>query len=257
MNWPSFRWRLVVHPRSQARARVLFSMVRSFSCRAIVASHVPRHFYPLMLDLHGWAVLVVGAGRVAERKIRAALAAGARVTVVAPQATPAIRSWARTKRLLWRMRKFRRSDIRGRRICVCATNRPEVDRLASRTARQAGLLVNCASEPALGNFLVPASARSGAVLTAVSTGGASPNLARRIAREIGAGIGRDYAALAELLRELRPTVIAQVPRSRRAALWRQLCSERMKGLMRQRQRAEGRRIALQLIQAASQVRRAD
>lgn len=167
--------------------------------------------YSIELDLAGKTALVVGLGPVGRRKAASLVEAGARVVGVDPAGVapplPGVETHARP---------YRAEDLEGVAL-ACAAGPPEVNRRVVADARAAGVWVNSASEPAAGDFLVPAVWRDGPVKVAVSTSGAGPALAAalrdRAARSLGAGAAR----LAELTAELRPEVLAGVadPEGRR------------------------------------------
>lgn len=134
--------------------------------------------YPLFLDLTDQPVTVVGAGKVAARKIRSLLAAGARVTVISPKSRrlpPNVR---------WLKRRYRPGDLAGARLVVAATDDLEVNRQVCAEARRRRQLVNCVAPPLAGNFFVPAVARRAGITVAVSTDGRSPALAKRLRQEL-------------------------------------------------------------------------
>ena len=137
--------------------------------------------YPLFLELTGQPAVVVGAGPVATRKTRTLLAAGARVTVIAPVAIPAMR---RLKKVRWVRRCYQSGDLRGARIVVAATNDLAVNQRVCAESHRRRQLVNCAAPPDAGNFIVPALVRSGAFTIAISTGGVSPSKAKALREKL-------------------------------------------------------------------------
>lgn len=137
--------------------------------------------YSLFLELSGQLVVVVGAGKVATRKVRTLLATGANVTVIAPDATPSLR---RLKKVHWLRRRYQTGDLRGARLVVAATDDLEVNRKVCAEAKRRRQLVNCAAPPAAGNFIVPAIVRHGAFTIAISTGGASPAAAKALRQKL-------------------------------------------------------------------------
>jgi len=137
--------------------------------------------YPLFLELTGQPVVVVGAGKVATRKVRTLLAAGAKVTIIAPVATPALR---RLKKIKLICRRYQTGDLRGARIAVAATDDLAVNRKVCAEAQRRRQLVNCAAPPDAGNFIVPAIVRHGAFTIAISTGGASPSAAKALRQKL-------------------------------------------------------------------------
>jgi uroporphyrin-III C-methyltransferase / precorrin-2 dehydrogenase / sirohydrochlorin ferrochelatase len=148
-----------------------------------MASSDQAGLYPLFLKLAGRAVLVVGAGPVAESKIASLLAAGARVRVVAPTATEGVRQLAREGTIEWREGRFEDGDADGAWLMVAATSDPQAQRLASVAAQSRRIFVVAVDDPD------NASAYSGAVVVrppftvAISSSGATPALSRLL-REI-------------------------------------------------------------------------
>ncbi len=158
--------------------------------------------YPVYLDLRGVPVLVVGAGPIAARKVDGLVAAGAVVTVVAVDVSPALDRSVATVR----ERAFEPGDLAGMRLVITATGRADVDADVAAAATAAGIWVNAADQPADCTFILPAIARNGPLVVAVSTGGASPALARRLRDRAGALLTDDVVALAHDLQARRAAV---------------------------------------------------
>ncbi len=142
----------------------------------------PVPYYPLFLDLQGKQVLVAGAGKVALRKTRGLVEAGARVTVVAPRAEPEFDSLP--VRLL--RRRFRATDLNGATLAFAATDDRRVNHRVAAESKRRGIPVNVADAQEECDFLVPARIRSGGLQVAISTGGRSPRLAVELRRKIQA-----------------------------------------------------------------------
>lgn len=159
--------------------------------------------YPVFLRLEGQPCLVVGGGAVAERKVRALLAAGASVRVVSPTLNEALAGLAREGRILYVRRGYRPGDLAGVLLVVAATASPGLNARIARECRARRILVNVVNAPEAGNFVVPAVLRRGALVVAVSTEGKSPLLARLLRDELAARYGPEYAELPELLGRLR------------------------------------------------------
>lgn len=134
-----------------------------------------RPGYPVVLtgpDL--LTAAVVGGGVVGTRKVLGLLAGGARVAVIAPDASDELRGLARSGRIEWARRPYRTGDLDGFGLAFAATSVREVNRRVADDARASGLLCNVADAPEEGTFIVPATHRTGDLLVAVGTGGASP-----------------------------------------------------------------------------------
>jgi precorrin-2 dehydrogenase len=164
-------------------------------------------YYAAHLDVTGRDCLVVGGGKIALEKAEGLLAAGARVTVVAP----AILDELLDLDVRFVHGAYRASDLDGRFLVIAATADPDVNRRVSRDAEARGLLCNVADVPELCNFILPAIHRAGPITIAVSTSGASPALAKRLRDQFAAQVDDETVALAERLRELRPWVKATYP----------------------------------------------
>jgi siroheme synthase-like protein len=161
-------------------------------------------YYPVCLDMTDRPCLVVGGGPVAERKVAGLLDAGARVTVVSPSATDRLREWARADRIRLLPREYAAADLAGQAVVFVATDDGGINAGVARDARAVGVLVNAVDDPAHCDFILPAVLSRGGITVAVSTGGASPALARAVRDELGAYLDRDdYAALARVVTDVR------------------------------------------------------
>ena len=163
----------------------------------------PATLFPMFLKLAGRPCLVVGAGTVAESKIASLIEADAQVLVVAPDATPGVRSWAQAKQVEWRQRGFQPGDLDGMFIVVAATSSTELHEQIFREARRRGALCNIVDVPELCDFYYPAVVQRGALQIAVSTSGQSPALAQRLRVELEEQFGPEYEAWLEYLGEAR------------------------------------------------------
>ena len=171
----------------------------------------PGAYYPICLSVERRPCLVVGGGRVAQQKVRGLLRYGARVTVVAPTLTPMLQRWCRRGAVRHHQRRFRSSDVVGQWLVYGATDDAVVQRAVFRAASRRRVWVNVVDAPALCTFIVPAQIRRGALTVAVTTGGRSPMLAKRVRREIERTIGPEYGQLLRLMAQARPVVRRAVP----------------------------------------------
>lgn len=163
--------------------------------------------FPMFLRLEGRACLVVGAGAVAEEKIRGLLDAGARVRVIAPSATLEISRMAREKKLVWLRQNFRVRDVSRVFLIVAATSSPHVHDVVWRAARRANVLCNVVDEPERCDFFYGAVVRRGALQIAISTGGRSPALAQQIRQRLENQFGARYAEWVEKLGRARTRML--------------------------------------------------
>jgi len=164
-------------------------------------------YYPLSLDISGRRCVVVGGGHVAERKIGRLLDSGAVVEVVSRNLTPALAALKGEGRIVHHEKDYEEALIRGAFLVIGATDSDAVNGRISGDARTLGILVNTVDDPARCDFILPALVERGELTIAVSTGGNSPALAKKLRRELEAAYGPEYGILAAILGELRGKVI--------------------------------------------------
>jgi len=169
----------------------------------------PATLFPMFLKLGGRPCLVVGAGTVAESKIASLIEADAQVLVVAPDATPGVRSWAQENLVEWRQRGFQPDDLNGMFIVVAATSSTELHKQIFQEATRRGVLCNIVDVPEFCDFYYPAVVQRGALQIAVSTSGQSPALAQRLRIELEEQFGPEYEAWLEYLGEARDKLQSQ------------------------------------------------
>jgi uroporphyrin-III C-methyltransferase/precorrin-2 dehydrogenase/sirohydrochlorin ferrochelatase len=163
--------------------------------------------FPIFVKLEGRPVLLVGAGPVGESKIAGLLAAGAVVTVVAPDATPGIRQLAEDGKIFWHQRVFDSRDLDGMTLVVAAVPK-EVAGLIYEEAQIRGVLVNSVDDPDNCDFYYPAVVNRGHFQIAISTAGHSPALAQRIRLELEQQFGPEYAEWIQQLGDARRDLFA-------------------------------------------------
>lgn len=146
---------------------------------------------------------MVGGGAVALRKVEALLAAGATVTVVAPRLAKALKALGQNGRVAVLSRRYRRGDLRGMSLAIAATNDPTVNRQVAADAGRRGILVNVVDEPGLCSFIMPSVVRRGDLVLAISTGGRSPAMAKRLRRELESWLDSGPEQLLGLAAEVR------------------------------------------------------
>ncbi|HEY2347316.1 MAG TPA: siroheme synthase CysG [Xanthomonadaceae bacterium] len=175
--------------------------------------------FPLFADLRERAVLVVGGGAVAARKVERLLAAGARVRVVAPELGPELRGQVAARRIAHRAGRFEPGSLDGAWLAVAATGDREVNRAVAQAARDRHLLVNVVDDAELSSFHMPAVVERGAVQVAISSGGGAPMLARRLRERIEAQLDESLGALADLLTRQRERIRARLPQAGERRRW--------------------------------------
>ena len=164
--------------------------------------------YPLFIYMEGKRALVVGAGKVAERKIATLREYGASVHVVAPDATPKIQEWAHAHLIQWTPRAYESGDISDAFLVFAATSSTQVNKQVFLDAEAHNCLCNVVDVPVLCNCIVPSLMRRGDLQIAVSSGGAAPTVAKHIRHTLEAQYPAYWEEYVRVLGELR-TLIKQ------------------------------------------------
>jgi len=164
--------------------------------------------FPLFLKLEGRQCLVVGAGKVGESKIAGLLDTGARIRVVALDASPGVRDWARAGRIELDLRVFSPDDLNGAFLAVVATSSRSLNERVYHEAQRRGVLCNVVDVPDLCDFFYPAVVRRGDLQIAVSTAGQSPSLAQQIRQQLEKQFGPGYSEWVAELGETRKLILA-------------------------------------------------
>ena len=186
--------------------------------------------YPVVLNLTGRSCLVVGGGAVALRKIAGLVEADARVTVVSPSLVPELHRLATEAPLSWRPREYLAGDAAGFVLVMVATDDRAVNAAVAAECRERGVWVNCADDPARCDFILPSVFRRGAVTVAVSTGGASPTMARLVREELDALLPGHVARLTEIMAEVR-RALTEAGISLDADRWRRAVDGELRALV--------------------------
>lgn len=166
-------------------------------------------FYPISLDISNEKCVVVGGGDVAERKIMRLLECGARVVLVGKTITPGLRAMKDEETIEHVPDDYREEHIEGAFLVIGATDRNDVNERIYRDSRSRGILVNVVDEPARCNFIVPAIFRRKDLLIAISTGGKSPALARKLREKMEEKYGPEYGILLDIMGNVRKKIIAR------------------------------------------------
>lgn len=171
-----------------------------------------RDLYPVFLDLSGRTVVVVGGGAVATDRAARLAACGARVRLISPEVLPALGEMIADGRIAeHHARGYGEGDLDGAVLVIAATDDAAVNRRVRDHARAMGAEVNVADDPLGSTAVIPAVVRQGDLALAITTGGASPVLARRIREDLQQHFGPGWAGLIDLLAETREELIATYP----------------------------------------------
>jgi len=203
-------------------------------------------YYPVFLDLRGRRCVVIGGGEVALRKVESLLAAGAEVTVVAPRALEMPPGVTVVER------GFQPADLDGAFFAISATDDRAVNSAVAAEAEARGILINVVDVPAESSVILPAVVRRGEFVLAVSTGGASPALARRLRERLEAEFGEEYGELIAFLKALRQTwepcfKAEGIPNSARKAAWEKVLDLPLLDWLREGQAQQAKEAAEEIL----------
>ncbi len=168
-------------------------------------------YYPVYLKLPGRKCVVVGGGKVAERKVKSLLDCGASVFVISPELTPGLEEASARGEITAVRRNFKISDLENAFLVIGATDSCEVNGLVAEECSTRNILVNIVDEPNRCNFIVPAVVRQGPLSISISTDGRSPMLARRIREDLESFFGEEYREFLELMGDIRQHIISNIP----------------------------------------------
>jgi uroporphyrin-III C-methyltransferase/precorrin-2 dehydrogenase/sirohydrochlorin ferrochelatase len=187
--------------------------------------------YAAFLDVEGRRCVVVGGGRAGTEKARGLVAAGARVHVIDQAPSEELQDLAARGMLELHHRPYSSGDLKGAFVAVCTTGDPVVDGEVRREARARGVLVNSATQPEDGDFVVPGTVRRGDLTLAVSTGGRSPSLAKLLRERLELEFGPEWADVVDLVAQMRSASKKLIP-TERLRRWRAALGSETLALLR-------------------------
>ena len=164
-------------------------------------------FYPLYLDIKGKKCVIVGGGKVAYRKACSLTEAGADVTVISPDTCPEM---ANEKGLSLINKSYDESCLDGAMLVIAATDDEEINKKVSLDAGKRNIIINVVDRPELCSFIIPSTVKRGNLCISISTGGASPALAKNIRKELEDVFGPEYGEYINLLTRMRDVAMSDV-----------------------------------------------
>jgi precorrin-2 dehydrogenase len=164
-------------------------------------------YYPVCLDITNRSCIVVGGGDVAERKVERLLDFGARVSVIGKKLTPRLQTMKREGRITHIDADYDRAYIDDAFLVIGATDKDDINAEISRDGREKGILVNIVDDPDKCDFILPSLLQQGDLLIAVSTGGKSPALAKKMREDLEKQYGPEYQTLLKLMGILREKLL--------------------------------------------------
>jgi uroporphyrin-III C-methyltransferase/precorrin-2 dehydrogenase/sirohydrochlorin ferrochelatase len=180
-------------------------------------------YLPIFLDIQNKPCLVVGGGQVAARKIKLLMNAGANIKIISPEICTEILQMSEHKQIKYISRKYQAGDEDGTTLIFAATDSEETNQEIAAAANEQGIPCNTVDNPDNGSFIMPSIIDRSPVVAAVSTGGASPILARQIKAKLESLIPAGYGRLAEIAGNYRDKVKTAFSKSSdRKAFWHKM-----------------------------------
>ena len=168
-------------------------------------------YYPVFLALNGKKAIIVGGGRVAERKAAALIKAGALVEVVSPTITKVLMGYSKKGLIRHKRKNYEKADLKEAFIVIAASSSIEIN---SQVNMDAGQLVNVVDTPSEGNFITPSIVRRGPLTIAISTEGCSPAVSKAIRKEIQNIYGPEFSKYLKFVRKVRKEAMSGIKDSR-------------------------------------------
>jgi len=166
-------------------------------------------YYPICLDITNKRCIVVGGGEVAERKVERLLDFGARVAVIGKKLTPRLKTMKKEGRIDHIDADYDKAYIKDAFLVIGATDRDDVNAKISQDGREKGIPVNIVDDPDKCDFILPSLLQQGDLLIAISTGGKSPALAKKLREDLEKLYGPEYQTLLKVMGSLRKKLVME------------------------------------------------
>lgn len=171
-------------------------------------------YYPAFLDLKNKKCVVIGGGRVAERKVRSLLKTEAKVWVISPHLTSYLRKLRNKEKICYVNDRYKKKFLRGAFLVIAATDEPATNRAIFQDALKERLLINCVDSPLQSNFIVPAVFERGDLIIAISTSGKIPSGAKKVKEDLKKVIDTEYISSLKILERVRKKIKGKYSSSR-------------------------------------------
>jgi len=192
-------------------------------------------YYPIFVDLRDQDVVVVGGGEVAERKIKNLLTQGCRIFISSPRLTPYLKELVECGTLRLIDPDSLDESLDTVFMVIAATDDPALNSRIASKAKERSILVNSVDQPRDCTFIMPSVVKAGALQIAISTGGKSPALAKKIRCELEDTFGPEYSLFVELLGIIRRELLSKgKPSSDNKLIFERLVNSRLVDLIKDR-----------------------
>lgn len=190
-------------------------------------------YYPIYLNLKGRRCVIIGGGRVAERKCIPLIENEADITIISPEITERLEDYKRRGLIRHISRPYRKGDLRSAFLVVAATDSEEINKRVYSEAAERNILLNVVDNPELCNFIVPSVFERGELKIAISTGGISPAFAKRIRKELEVMYNREFSKYLRFVKKLRKEIKDKTRQEKdRTDLLNYLASEEIFNILR-------------------------
>lgn len=163
-------------------------------------------YYPAFLEVKNKKCVVIGGGKVAERKVRALLKAEAKVCVISPHLTSYLRKLKSKKKFCYVNARYKKEFLKGAFLVIAATDDPMVNTAVYQDAVRGRMLINCVDSPLKSNFIVPAVFERGDLIIAISTSGKIPCGAKKVKDDLKKFIDDKYISSLKILEKVREKI---------------------------------------------------
>lgn len=189
------------------------------------------NYYPAFINLREKQCVVVGGGKVAERKVLALIRSGAEVKVISPAITGILEKYKQEGRIRHIKRNYKKGDLKDAFLVIAATSDKMLNK---RVSDEAPFLVNVVDMPEIANFIVPSVVSRGALTIAISTSGKSPAAARAIRKEIELQYGSDFSLFLDFLGDVRKNAMKKISdKKTRERFLKDIASQKILGILRE------------------------
>lgn len=202
-------------------------------------------YFPFFMDLSGKKGVVVGGGRIALEKLEKLISFAPALTVIAPEILPEIEILAKKAvcncegnknssdmKISIQQRYFEDTDIEDAFFVIAATDDGELNARISSICRKNRIPVNVVDDKEKCSFIFPSLVKKGSLTVAISTEGASPQVAASLRRKLETEIPDEIEDILDYLAWLRPIAKEKIPDDRKRAEFlkktARLCLEEMR-----------------------------
>lgn len=166
-------------------------------------------YFPIMMNLKGKKIVIVGGGPVAFQKLKAFQHTNANIHMVSPEITEEVKKWLKEHYVTWHCKNYESSDLEDANLIIAATNQRHVNDQIRKDKKPHQLFLQV-DDPEASDFIMPAVIRRGKLSVAISTDGASPGLTRKLKKELEQQFDERYGEYVEFLERARKSILKEI-----------------------------------------------